>query len=845
MSSSEVTEHMPRMIRVAAVVAVVTAVSVVGPFGSPRASASIAVSQTWQVTLPDQGGATVFSSPNLANLPGGPSVVVGDRAGRVYALSLASGASVPGWPYNTGGVAVDTTPSVAQAAGSPYDDVYVGLGQIGVSSPGGYSAITPQATQLWHVAVANQAGAPVNSGLAVGDLEGSTDVVGDSLGQWESAMNAQTGSVLAGFPWFQADSSFSTPALADLYGDGRTEIVEGGDSTAGNAYGVQYQNGGHLRVLSPTGNSGTGAPAGGLLCQYNTDQNVMSSPAVGAFLGGNTTGIAFGTGTYYNGASTSDDVIAVDTNCNLQWTAKLDGFTSSSPALADVMGNGQLQVVEGTTNQAGGGSVWVLNGATGAALWHQPTSGMVIGSVVTADLTGGGYQDVIVPTTAGVQIFDGRSGELVTTIGQGMAFQNSPLVTHDPNGTIGITIAGYNGTFTGVVTHYEVSGSSGALADEYGAWPMFHHDPQLTGNSTASPSHVDEFIPDGAFGHTWNAYDQTVDASGPAIVGRPGVVADPGLSTVHAYAQTESGDLVEYVNDDAGGHLWNSYDLSVYAGGGGAVGGTPNAIYNGLIHVYVRAASGDLMEYVNDGADGHLWNAYDLTVYAGGGWIEGTPTVVYDGLVHVYVRGANNDLVEYVNDDAGGRLWNAYDLSVYAGGGGWVGGDPGATYTGLVHVYVESISGHLEEYVNDGADGHLWNAYDLTVYAGGGAPVSGTPAPIYTGPVHVYVRSATGHLMEYVNDGADGHLWNAYDLTVYAGGGGSMVGTPSPVSTGPVHVYVRATAGHLVEYVNADAGGHLWNAYDLTVYAGGGLPLGGDPGAGVVGGVPHVYAPGG
>ena len=36
--------------------------------------------------------------------------------------------------------------------------------------------------------------------------------------------------------------------------------------------------------------------------------------------------------------------------------------------------------------------------------------------------------------------------------------QSSPLVTTDPNGTIGITIAGYNGNNAGVIQHYEVGG---------------------------------------------------------------------------------------------------------------------------------------------------------------------------------------------------------------------------------------------------------------------------------------------------------------------------------------------------------------------------------------------------
>jgi hypothetical protein len=47
------------------------------------------------------------------------------------------------------------------------------------------------------------------------------------------------------------------------------------------------------------------------------------------------------------------------------WSASLDGNTKSSPALADVLGNGQLQVIEGTDNGSTG-SVYALNGANGA-----------------------------------------------------------------------------------------------------------------------------------------------------------------------------------------------------------------------------------------------------------------------------------------------------------------------------------------------------------------------------------------------------------------------------------------------------------------------------------------------
>ncbi len=123
--------------------------------------------------------------------------------------------------------------------------------------------------------------------------------------------------------------------------------------------------------------------------------------------------------------------------------------------------------------------------------------GAVIGSVTTADLTGDGYQDVIVPTARGLEILDGRTGAEVADFDDGsghggvppgavFGFQNAPLVTPDANGSIGITVAGYfaiaaGGDVQGVVQHFEVAGSSSHHAVEAGGWPQFHHDAALSG----------------------------------------------------------------------------------------------------------------------------------------------------------------------------------------------------------------------------------------------------------------------------------------------------------------------------------------------------------------------------
>lgn len=453
--------------------------------------------EVWSRTLPDGGDPIALSSPNIATLQGVRSVVVGDRSGRLYAFSLANGGAIRGWPARTAGIPVDSTPSVAALqAGSADDTVFVGVGNSSTPHAGGYEAFNSDGTERWFVAVKNPATDPqarstsaVRASLAVGVLQGTTtDVVAPSLGQEEYAINASTGATLPGFPWFTSDSGFATPALADLYGNGETEIVEGGDQSPGVAYGVHYSKGGHLRVLAATGHAGTANPAGGLDCEYNTDQVVQSSPAVGPFLSGGAVGIVAGTGTFWPNASDTDKLLAFGTHCNLVWQASLDGVTLSSPALADIEGNGSLDIIEGTDNGKGGGSVYALDGATGAVLWRHQVRGEVIGSVVTADL-GHGRQDVIVPTTEGAFVLSGRTGQLVTTLEVSLGLQNSPLVTDDPNGTIGITLAGYNGYNQGELEHFEIRGSHGTAVDAGGAWPMFHRDPQLTGDAgPAGPS---------------------------------------------------------------------------------------------------------------------------------------------------------------------------------------------------------------------------------------------------------------------------------------------------------------------------------------------------------------------
>jgi hypothetical protein len=477
---------------------------------APSASAAnaLTLTQSWSTILNDAPCGVAEASPVEFNDGGSPGVEVGDRQGNLYGLNLQTGAVLPGWGSGTGqtvgsGQGCKSSPTGGPPAtgvngievpgSSPVDstasvntngDLYFGAGNAASPVDGGYYAYAPNGSEVWNQVVSNPSTDSAPDGGVEASLpiaNGGSLVEGGSLGQETYALNTANGAPAIGWPQFSADSVFSTAAAGDFYGTGADDFAVGGASSAGFAMGTHYANGGHVRIYNDHG---------GLICSANTTEEVDSSPAVGPILSGGRYGIATGTGTYYAGASDENTVKVYDTKCNQMWSDTLDGSTGGSPALADVQGNGQLAVVEGT----GAGTVYALNASSGAVIWQTNVSGQVLGSVTTADLTGSGAQDVIVPTTQGLDVLDGPSGQVVASVDNGSGgsgtygFQNAALVTPDADGSIGITVAGYfavtanGGNYVqGVVQHFEVAGSSSTNADSAGGWPQFHHDAALTG----------------------------------------------------------------------------------------------------------------------------------------------------------------------------------------------------------------------------------------------------------------------------------------------------------------------------------------------------------------------------
>ncbi len=349
---------------------------------------------------------------------------------------------------------------------------------------------------------------------------------------------------------------------------------------------------------------------------------------------------------------------------------------------------------------------------------------------------------------------------------------------------------------------------------------------------TAMP--LQEFVNDGFAGRAWNAYDQTASSAGPNIDGRPSPIAYG--PTVHVYARAANGDLTEFINDGFGGRPWNAYNLTQITGGP-TIAGDPDATFYGpIVHVYGEASNGDLIEYVNDGAGGRLWNAYDLTVAAGGPGLGGDPTPIVNGSVdRIFARSSTGDLVEYVNDGAGGRLWNAYDLTTLSGSSSII-GDPNPVLVGsTVHVFVVGANNNL---LDVAGSGQSWTASGLTSSTSGN-PVAGRPSPVVDdGLIDVFGRGTNGILTEY-SASTNGGSWTSHQLA-----GASVTGDPSAVAVGGnVDVFSQVPGGGLSEF----SGPATASVFVTTSISGttGGPNIGGDPGALLYGtSSVHVYAGG-
>ena len=233
------------------------------------------------------------------------------------------------------------------------------------------------------------------------------------------------------WPVTNQDTLSSTPALGDVDGDGDIEVVIGGGSSASAA--STCQEGGTLWVLHHTGNADKarfGQPIPGtkvvrLAPTYCTKAAIFSSPALMDIDNDNKLEIFVGTASDPRHGTNPNLVYGLRYNAlnnTLEdlpgWPVTTGGFVNSSPAIGDIDGDGQVEIVVASGSPDGKVYAFHINGSTVSGFPVKPTSiGLgTSGSPALADVNGDGKADIIIGNAFDLFAYDG-SGNLLTGFG--------------------------------------------------------------------------------------------------------------------------------------------------------------------------------------------------------------------------------------------------------------------------------------------------------------------------------------------------------------------------------------------------------------------------------------------
>jgi hypothetical protein len=452
-------------------------------------------------------GPIAQSSPSIFSFQGQTDVAVGDEDGRVWVDDLATGRSLPGWPEKMAAapgqvVAIESSPTVAYLHGPrrPPEVIVTSGSTWRTTTVGEVEAFSIEGRPLWTFRVGRAAGttAGVISTPAVGPLlaNGAEDVV---FGAWDHEIYGldANGRLLPGFPFDNADTIWSSPALAHLPGTPGDAIFLGSDAS-----GLVYDAAGSRCV-------------GGFVGRYAYDgarvvpvwrdcepQVVWSSPVVATGPGGRAL-VLVGTGFYYSPFPTGTDrllgLFASNGRPAPGWPARTAGPVLGTPAVGEIA-PGRIGVVDTTwvctgmtpsSCQTGRSAVdaWTL---TGRRLWSEQVRGeQAFGSPILTPLdaagSGNGALDgVLVSSVGGLYPLAGANGayldgtSFADAVDSGCESLNSPAVGDTSSGWFVVTACGGPDRPSRLVA-YRLDIPAGAEP----AWPQFRDNPDHTGTVQA------------------------------------------------------------------------------------------------------------------------------------------------------------------------------------------------------------------------------------------------------------------------------------------------------------------------------------------------------------------------
>ncbi len=533
---------------------IILTVGLVGPtsplFAKPLDYPDSRVTPVWQTQL--TGGWSSTASPTVADLRPdyvGQEIVVGSKqrseSGSGYSYShpgsiaLLSAAGVPIWEkttYTVGGNTYSIGSVWSSAAVGDIDndgvkEIVVGLGGDDVIvNRGGVLALDPWGNVEWYYATADRNypgngpnGLPdgVRSTPALADLnhDGTVEVIVSGGDMYMHVISGLTGQSLANWPVDLRDTSFSSAAVTDIDGEGQFEFAFGGDYGY-NDPGNCLTEGGIFRVMRYDATYPPGFderldcnPWFVLVRGKKVDQAIYSSPAIGDINNDGQPEIVIGSGNYFDGKGYWVNIWAA--NGILLKTLATNGYVDSEPTLADLNGDGYLDVIAATEQQATvyawsskPADNWSLLPGWGSGVkiyMFNGTSGPIIGSPVVADLTPSSPgPEVLVANGAEITVLAASGTQLTSktgTAGSGPTFwlgmsptAGTPAVADiDNDNNLEIVAAGSywdppnwdpangNPNWKESVFAWRWPGASGNASGASLPWPQFRRDPAHLG----------------------------------------------------------------------------------------------------------------------------------------------------------------------------------------------------------------------------------------------------------------------------------------------------------------------------------------------------------------------------
>ncbi len=390
-----------------------TIVAAPGPSPAGAATATLRsvrnVDVRFDVRARSTGTTERYSSPAVGDLNGddAPELVVAAPDGSVTATRLDNGTRLWRWAAGTP-TEIHATPIIEDVDGNGQVDVVVATMRGAVVLINGQNG---RAIRSFNQGAPQHCPAGVDcrpdgffATPAIGDVngDGRKDIVAAS---YDHSLYAW--SVGGTLLWrsFLYDTLWSSPAIVDIDKNGRKEVVLGGDIYAGNPLGAP--EGGLFWALNgANGSRVSGYP------KSLPGEVIWSSPAIADISGDGFPDAVVGTGTMFGDGPASRRVWAFSlrSRANLPgWPVATTGRVAQQPAIGDIDGDPAKEVVVNSENgyleayEPTGARRWATCNANSRTACGSPASHS---GVVIADVDDDGRQEVVATSGVNLRVFD-------------------------------------------------------------------------------------------------------------------------------------------------------------------------------------------------------------------------------------------------------------------------------------------------------------------------------------------------------------------------------------------------------------------------------------------------------